>query len=159
MSITERKPILKKKPSGKFWMHDFQKEDIALLSESKSSANWSEMGAMKTTTAEWLWSKKTKHIPNPRVLVITTKTGKGTYFESIHEVLPEWDVYSVGTDRTTLVVGSRPVPVPVKLPSPLHMRPVVAVAHYHCFTNRACVPDQVKGENGHPLWTRTAFSK
>jgi SNF2-related domain/Helicase conserved C-terminal domain len=151
MTELARKPIMKKKPSGKFWMHDFQREDIARMVESDSSANWSEMGAMKTSTAEWLWSQKLSHIPNPRVLVITTKTGKGTYFESLAEVLPEWDIYSVGTDRTTLVVSSRPIPVPVKLPNPLYMRPVVAVAHYHCFTNRACVPEQVKGENGLPI--------
>ena len=150
-AITERKPILKKKPSGKFKMAEFQREDIALMAESDSSANWSEMGSFKTTTAEWLMAQKLKHIPNPRVLVITTKTGKGTYFESLHEVLPEWDIYSVGTNRTELVVGPRPVPIPVKIPNPLYMRPVVAVAHYHCFTNRACLPQQVKGENGLPI--------
>jgi SWI/SNF-related matrix-associated actin-dependent regulator of chromatin subfamily A member 5 len=31
------------------------------------------------------------------------------------------------------------------------MRPVVAIAHYHCFTDRACIPKQVKGENGLPI--------
>jgi SNF2-related domain/Helicase conserved C-terminal domain len=146
-----RKPILKKKPSGKFYMHDFQREDIARLGESDSSANWSEMGAMKTTTAEWLWAQKTKHIPNPRVLVITTKTGKGTYYESLAEVLPEWDVYTIGPQKTNLVIGSKPIPVDVKLPDPLYMRPVVVVAHYHCFTNRQCQPQQKKDENGNPV--------
>ena len=147
----QRKPILKKRPSGKFKMHDFQREDIAILAESDCSANWSEMGAMKTSTAEWLLQQKTKHIPNPRVLVITTKTGKGTYYESMSEVLPEWDVYTVGAQKTNLVVGSRPVPIPVELPNPLRMRPVMAIAHYHCFTDRACIPKQVKGENGLPI--------
>jgi SNF2-related domain/Helicase conserved C-terminal domain len=150
ISLT-RKPILKPKPSGKFYMHDFQREDVAYLAEEDSSANWSEMGAMKTTTAEWLMELKTKHIPNPRILVITTKTGKGTYFESLHEVLPEWTVYNVGTDKTTLVIGSKPVPIPVNLPNPLYFRPVFAVAHYHCFTNRACIPEMVKDEDGRPI--------
>ena len=147
----ERKPILKKKPTGKFKRQWFQNEDIPLLSQLKSSANWSEMGAMKTTTAEWLWEQKLQHIPNPRVLVITTKSGKGTYFESLAEVLPEWDVYTVGAKRTSIVVGSKPIPLDVKLPTPLHMRPVVVVAHYHCFTDRACIPKQVVGENGMPV--------
>lgn len=139
----QRKPLLKKKPSGKFFMHDFQRVDIARMVEDPSSANWSEMGAMKTTTAEWLWAEKLKHIPNPRVLVITTKTGKGTYFESLKEVLPEWTVYTVSTTRTNPVIGSKPVPIEVKLPDPLYFRPVVVVAHYHCFTNKACIPQQV----------------
>jgi len=142
MSAVERKPLLKKRPSGKFRMHEFQREDLSRLVEQDNSANWSEMGAMKTSTVEWLWEMKLKHIPNPRVLVITTKSGKGTYLESLPEVLPGWDVFTVSAQRTMLVVGSRPVPVDVALPDPLYMRPVVVVAHYHCFTNRGCIPQQ-----------------
>lgn len=138
-----RKPLLKRKPTGKFQMADFQRADIARLVEQDCSANWSQMGCMKTSTAEWLWEAKLKHIPNPRVLVITTKSGKGTYLESLPEVLPEWDVFTVGATRTMLVVGGKPIPVSVKLPNPLYMRPVVVVAHYHCFTNKACIPQQV----------------
>lgn len=141
--ITERKPLLKKKPSKKFKMHEFQREDLSRLIEQDSSANFSEMGAMKTTTAEWLWQNKLRHIPNPRVLVITTKSGKGTYYESLPEVLPDWDVYTVSTKRNQLVIGSKPVPVDVKLPNPLYMRPVVVVAHYNCFSNRSCLPKPV----------------
>lgn len=146
-----RKPLLKKVPSGKFKMQDFQKEDLLRLIEQNSSANWSQMGCMKTTTVEWLMEAKLKHIPNPRVLIITTKSGKGTYFESLCEVLPEWDVYSVSSTKWQPVIGSRPAPFDVELPDPLHMRPVAVVAHYHCFTNRACIPKQVKGENGLPV--------
>lgn len=149
--IVTRKPLLKKRPSGKFKMHSFQREDLARLVEQDNSANWSEMGAMKTSTAEWLWSMKTKHIPNPRVLVITTKSGKGTYFESLPETLPEWDVFNVGPTKFNLVIGHRPAPIDVELPTPLYMRPVVVVAHYHCFTNRACIPTQKKGPDGLPL--------
>lgn len=140
----KRKPLMKRKPSGKFKMHDFQREDIMRLMEQDNSANWSEMGAMKTSTAEWLWESKLKHIPNPRVLVITTKSGKGTYLESLPEVLPGWDVYTITANRTMLVIGGKPIPVNVKLPDPLYMRPVVVVAHYHCFTNRACIPEPKK---------------
>lgn len=143
MTEITRRPILKRRPSGKFKMADFQREDLSRLVEQDSSANWSEMGSFKTTTAEWLWEIKLKSIPNPRVLVVTTKSGKGTYFESLPEVLPAWDVFAATATRTEIVVGSKPVPVPVHFPNPLYMRPVVCVAHYHCFTNRACVPEQV----------------
>jgi len=147
----QRKQIIRRRPSGKFKMHEFQRNDLSFLTELKSSANFSEMGAMKTSTAEWLWSHKTRDIPNPRVLVITTKSGKGTYFESLPEVLPDWDVYNVNTTKTNLVIGGKAVPVDVELPTPLHFKPVVVVAHYNCFSNRACIPTQVVGENGLPV--------
>jgi hypothetical protein len=144
MSKTVRQPVLGKPKTGKFKQQTFQTEDIGFLADLDHSANWSEMGAMKTTTAEWLWQLKTKHIPNPRVLVVTTKAGKGTYFESLGEVLPDWDVFTVDTRGAKLVLGSRPIPFRCDLPDPLHFRPVVVIAHYHCFTNRACHPKQLQ---------------
>jgi len=140
MTEMVRKPVLGKRRTGKFVQQPFQTEDLGFLAELESSANWSEMGAMKTTTAEWLWAQKLKHIPNPRVLVVTTKSGKGTYFESLSEVLPDWDVFTVDTRGAKLVLNGRIVPFVAELPNPLHFRPVVVVAHYHCFTNRACTP-------------------
>src|SRR5437763_12796975 len=101
-SRTERKPLMKKRPTGKFKMQAFQREDLAFLSELDNSANWSEMGAMKTTTAEWLAQMKLAHIPNPRALFITTKSGKGTYLESLWEVLPEWEVFTISTTKRQL---------------------------------------------------------
>ncbi len=142
--ISTRKPLLRARPTGKFKMQEFQREDLDFLLTLDNSANWSEMGAMKTTTAEWLWQSKTKHIPNPRVLVITTKSGKGTYLESLWEVLPEWDAYTVSTTRFSPVVGSKVIPIDVKLPDYMDFKPVVVLAHYHCFTNKACVPEPVK---------------
>jgi hypothetical protein len=147
MEQLKRQPLLKKPPTGKFKMQEFQEEDLSFLSDLKASANWSEMGAMKTTTAEWLWAKKLKHIPNPRVLVITTKSGKGTYMESLWEVLPEWDVFTVSSTRTSPVVGSRVMPVDVALPDEHYMRPMAVLAHYHCFTNKACIPQPVKDKS------------
>lgn len=141
---TQRKSILKKQPTGKFQMRDFQRDDIAYMDEVPGgSANWSTMGCFKTSTVEWLLELKTKHIPNPRVLIITTKTGKGPYMESLWEVLPEWDIYNVDPKGVSLIIGSRKVPrLNLELPDPLYMRPVIVLAHYHCFTNRACTPLQ-----------------
>jgi len=148
-----RKPILKRKPTGKFKIQQFQRDDISYLNEiPHGCALWSEMGTFKTSTVEWLLEQRTKHIPNPRVLIITTKTGKGPYLESLWEVLPEWDVFNIDAKKTSLVMGARVTPWNVKFPNPLYMRPVIALAHYHCFTNRACIPQQkthkVKLENG-----------
>jgi SNF2-related domain/Helicase conserved C-terminal domain len=149
--MTERKPVFKKQPSGKFLMADFQRTDLEFLTELEGSANWSEMGSFKTTTAEWLWSYKLKHIPNPRVLIITTKSGKGTYFESLPEVLPEWDIFNFSIKRTRMVLGGKEAPLDMKLPDPLYFRPVAVLAHYHCFTNKACTPQQVKDKEGKPI--------
>lgn len=141
---TERAPLMKKRPTGKFKMQDFQREDLHFLSELEASANWGEMGTMKTSTAEWLMQTKLAHIPNPRVLIVTTKSGKGTYLESLWEVLPEWEVFTVSARKRQLVVGGKPMPFNVKIPDPLFFRPVVVVAHYHCFTNKACIPQPVE---------------
>src|SRR5215469_1587960 len=73
-----RKPLLKKRPTGKFKQREFQTEDIAYMdSIPDGSANWSEMGSFKTSTAEWLIELKTKHIPNPRVLIIPLRLVRG----------------------------------------------------------------------------------
>jgi hypothetical protein len=153
-----RKPILKPRPSGKFQQADFQKDDIAILAEQDECALWNEMGTFKTTTAEWLWETKLKHIPNPRVLVITTKTGKGAYLESLHEVLPEWDTFVATSKGFQMVLGGKVVTrynKRVKLPDPLYFRPVVVLAHYNCFTNRSLIPQEVKetvvDEHGEPV--------
>jgi len=39
-----RKPLLKPRPTGKFIMRDFQRDDIAYMSEIEGgSCNWSEL--------------------------------------------------------------------------------------------------------------------
>lgn len=155
--VTERKSILKPKPSGKFVKAPFQIEDIGILAEQDEAALWNEMGTFKTTTIEWLWETKLAHIPNPRVLVITTKTGKGAYLESLHEVLPEWDTFVATTKGYQMVLGGKVLTrynKKVRLPNPLYFRPVVVLAHYNCFTNKACVPQEVKETieiNGHEV--------
>jgi len=143
-AVPVRKPLIKRRPTGKFKQREFQREDIAYMSTMDGSANWSEMGSFKTSTAEWLAELKTKHIPNPRVLIITTKTGKGPYLESLWEVLPEWEVFTVSTTKYQWVRGGKTAPWDVKLPNPLEKRPVVVLAHYNCFTNNACIPQPVK---------------
>jgi SNF2 family DNA or RNA helicase len=144
---TERKPILKPRSSGKFKKQPFQIQDLSILTELDECAIWHEMGCMKTSLVEWLWEQKLKHIPNPRVLVITTKTGKGAYLESLHEVLPEWDVFVATSKGFQVVLGGKVLTrynKRVELPNPLYFRPVVVLAHYNCFTNKACVPQPVK---------------
>ena len=158
-NLQQRQPILKPKPSGKFQKAEFQLHDIGILAEQDEGALWNEMGTFKTTTAEWLWEAKLKHIPNPRVLVITTKTGKGAYLESLHEVLPEWDTFVATSKGFQVVLGGKVLTrynKKVLLPDPLYFRPVVVLAHYNCFTNKQCLPqpvqEQVFRDNGEPRY-------
>ena len=38
-----RKPLMKRRPTGKFRMQDFQREDLEFLTGLPASANWSEL--------------------------------------------------------------------------------------------------------------------
>ncbi|HEY7415234.1 MAG TPA: hypothetical protein VH593_08585, partial [Ktedonobacteraceae bacterium] len=131
--------------TGKFVKHDFQNVDLEALQERSYSANWSEMGCMKTTTAEWLAEALLLPVANPRLLIITTKSGKGAYYETLHEALGEdWEIYTVGTKQFNMVVNGTVVPFDVELPYPTDEKKAVVIAHYHCFTNNACIPQPVR---------------
>lgn len=93
----------------------------------------------KTTTALWLVQEKTKHIENPRVLIITTKSGKGTYFQTLPEVLPDWTVVNVNTGKTTLLLHGVELPYPVtvkSVPRDKPARPMIFISHYNAFSLR-----------------------
>lgn len=122
---------------------DWQTDDIQYLEKRSWSANWSEMGVYKTSTALWMMERRLKDVENPRVLIITTKRGKGSYFSDLPkclDVVNKWTVLNVGaTGRTDmLLLGEKWVrhkklfALPEKRTSP-----TIVLAHYHCFTNKA----------------------
>jgi SNF2 family DNA or RNA helicase len=118
---------------------DFQVEDLEFLKERMldegNSANWSEMGAYKTTTVEWLIGavKKALGDDHPmRVLIVTTKSGKGTYFQTLPHVLPEFTVLNANSTRINLLVNG----VEFKYSWPEFDTPTVVIAHYNLFTQR-----------------------
>src|SRR4029077_1566003 len=142
--------------TGKFKPAAFQEVDLQQLTESPYSANWSEMGCYKTTTAEFLFQRVLEGVRSPRVLIVTTKSGKGAYYETLHEVLngPDnpweypWEFYTVGTKQFNMVINGRVVPFNVNLPDPSDPHPSVVIAHYNCFTNNACTPQIIR----EPKW-------
>lgn len=85
---------------------------------------------MKTTTLLWDIQDTMKLEPpkdrGPRVLIITTKTGKGPYFQTVPHVLPGWSLANVGARNVEWLIGGN---------DPL--APRIVLAHYHCFTNRS----------------------
>ena len=121
---------------------DWQVEDIDDLSTRDWSANWSEMGCYKTTTGLWLMQKKLENVANPKVLIITTKAGKGTYFDAIPVVLPDWVLFNIhATGRAELNVNGQFLKVDIEkvFDKTIVNKPTVYVAHYHCFTNKSKV--------------------
>src|SRR5262245_23628785 len=92
---------------------NWQLDDLDYMADKEYSANWSEMGCYKTTTVEWLIERKrlqdeallAERGNEFKVLIITTKSGKGTYFQTIPDVLPGWTTYNVNTDRITMILG------------------------------------------------------
>src|SRR5215831_19107115 len=83
----------------------FQLEDMDHLEELDWSANWSEMGCYKTSTVCWLIEKWAKRLGRkPKVLIITTRSGKGTYFKHIPMLLPEYELMNASSTKINLVL-------------------------------------------------------
>lgn len=119
----------------------FQLEDLAYLYDKPYSANWSEMGCYKTTTALWLAQHKLREMANPALLIVTTKMGKGTYFDAIPKTLPDWIYLNIHARKITrMELGGR-LEVPQDgrefLEAVTGDKPVIVLAHYHCFMNKS----------------------
>jgi SNF2 family DNA or RNA helicase len=128
------------------WLHElpfkgfkpaeFQMEDMGHLLDRKWSANWSEMGAFKTSTVCWLierWSKK-YGIKNPKVLIVTTRSGKGTYFKHAPKQLPEYNLFNLLTNEVRLIMEGTEFKLD-GLPLDLE-QPGIYVGHYNVFSRR-----------------------
>lgn len=73
----------------------FQVEDLKRLRKvGPVSANWSEMGCFKTTTCLW----HIEQMQDDVVLIVTTMTGKVTFFETAPHVLPDYGLVEVTKD-------------------------------------------------------------
>lgn len=113
---------------------EFQIEDLAKLEKLDNSANWSEMGAFKTTTILWLLQRKLRDKPNPKVLVITTRSGKGTYFKHAPVLDPDYEIFNVQRQKICMVLEDTEIPLD-EIPDNGNY-PMLFVAHYDVFTNR-----------------------
>jgi len=131
----------------------WQEEDLSYLITRNYSANWSEMGCYKTTTALWMVERsiEARGLENANVLIVTTKSGKGTYFDAIPKSFSDydsrWRVFNANTKEIDLVQYQFHFkldldPVVEKLINP--NRRQITVAHYHVFTNKSAVKDILK---------------
>jgi len=121
-----------KTPQRKFVETDWQNYDINVLANlarygrGNGAANWSEMGCYKTTTCLWL----IRELQAKKVLLITTKTGKTTYFETAPFVLPEYKLIEV------TAAGLETPPKDYFKHTDV---PTIYVAHYEIFQDRSKV--------------------
>lgn len=122
----------------------FQLEDLSHICKLENSANWSDMGAYKTSTALWWLQEKLRGIKAPKMLVITTRSGKGTYWKLAPIIQPEWELYNIQRKKILMVLGDTEIPVDVPLEKFSGNHPMLFVAHYDVFTERK--KNKKKGE-------------
>jgi SNF2 family DNA or RNA helicase len=113
------------------------------------SANWSEMGCFKTSTGLWLAQAKVMDIENPGILIITTNGGKGTYFDMVPRILPEFTLFDVGTKALNIVMpGGKRIKLQDEFPKEIKV-PHVVLSHYQVFArwnkNKTGPCDQCNG--------------
>lgn len=136
--------------TAKFIPAEWQLEDLAKLAErhdetlvrkdeddsvklAGNSANWSEMGCFKTSTVLWLAEREVQGIKNPSIMIVTTPSGKGTYYEAIPAILPGYTLIDVTTKGVFIVLpGGRRVKAGAKLAAKIEV-PHIILTHYHVF--------------------------
>jgi SNF2 family DNA or RNA helicase len=157
---------------------DWQEEDLEYLVPQEYSANWSEMGCYKTTTGIWLAKRRLESLGPlnfvPRLLIITSRNGKGTYYDAIPKTLEldGWRFFDVTVNGVTervsdLVVNKWEIGDWKEYVEKV-TEPHVVLTHYHCYTNKnparqwlqrldytMCIVDEahrIKNKDGQ--WTR-----
>lgn len=130
-------------------------------------ANFSEMGCYKTSTGLWAIeqlvalakSLNTERFPRPKlagkypaILIISSKGGKGTFLESLPEILPDYTIINVETQALFLYKEGHMLKLSkdIKFVSKEFAMPTVCIAHYDIFA-RSNFGKFETDENGLPL--------
>lgn len=141
----------------------YQLEDLehlfsqSIRTELGGTANWSEMGAKKTSTGLWLIQRLVDELnpENPSILIITTKSGKGTFFKLAPKILPGFTIFNVQSQGLSVIQHDEQGKyVELKLP-PSKLKyvpekldfPAIFIAHYQMMS-RSNHGKFVMDENG-----------
>lgn len=156
---------------SKFVEEDWQRFDITrllmrhdkLAERSKNgdagTANWGEMGTYKTSTGLWFIQRKIQEAKaqgklaneHPSILIITNKSGKGTFFEAVPEILKGWTFMNLETNSISVFINGREMKIPgLKFCPKEFGMPTVCITHYNVFSyaNKGQFQED---ENGRPL--------
>jgi hypothetical protein len=128
---------------------DWQEEDLENLVKLEGSANWSEMGCYKTTSGIWLAERKIAALGElnftPRLLIISSRNGKGTYYDALPKTLQPkgWRTFDVTVNGVVerlndLIVNKWEISDFCDYVETIS-EPHVVLCHYHCFTNKSPV--------------------
>jgi SNF2 family DNA or RNA helicase len=137
-------------PAEKYKTRVWQERDLNFLAPMPSSANWSQMGCFKTSTALWLLQRK--KVKN--TLIITSKVGKGSYFSDFYKCLPpSWKLYNLNIHDITLRINDFEEKQDINevidtIRSGFHNKPMVVLAHYDVFTTAANNSSRKRNEGG-----------
>lgn len=130
---------------------DWQAQDIQYLLGRTYSANWSEMGCFKTTTALWWLDPITRKFAQTNItpisLIVTTKSGKGTYFDAIPKSVSGYQVFDVQSTKAQEIasIGDLTIRTDWDLGdfnSHLHgtkLKPIIVLTHYNSLLNNSKV--------------------
>ena len=119
---------------------DWQLADFEAWDSSKPySADWSEMGCFKTTSTIWFGETK---LGLKNALIITSKNGKGAYFDSVPLAVEGWKIYNMTLKGMEEYISSD-IQVPVDaneilqtIKLGMHNEPWIVLIHYDCFSPR-----------------------
>lgn len=136
----------------------WQLEDLHHLVKQRTDrvANWSEMGAKKTSTGLWYIQRRMKElgIKKPNVLAVTTRSGKGTFFDLAPKILQGWTIFNVGTQGLSVLINGHELKLPPKeikfVPQRFDM-PTLVVAHYAIFSKSNAGQPETDPETGEAI--------
>lgn len=123
--------------------HDKLKESNEILKDDTAgTANWGEMGTYKTSTGLWFIERKlaeagrlTPKAKPASVLIITNKSGKGTFFEAVPEIYKGWTFLNIETNSINVFMNGHWMKIPgLKFcPKEFGMN-TVCITHYNVFS-------------------------
>jgi SNF2-related domain/Helicase conserved C-terminal domain len=113
---------------------DWQAEDLEKYIDLQNSADWSQMGCYKTSSALWKLERKLQHIENPSILVVTTAAGKGAYFRDIPKTISDkWQIINLKADGIYLIINGMQIKIGKRLAEKIDF-PHIVMTHYALFS-------------------------
>lgn len=113
----------------------FQEQELSQLLQLDNNANWDEMGCKKTSTGLWMVERKAAQlgIENPKLLIVTTRSGKGTFFQLAPLLLPKWQLYNADLKGVSTFMNGHQIPLKLETLGDTFKMPIIVVSHYHVF--------------------------
>ena len=114
---------------------EWQREDLDKYGALEHSADWSQMGCYKTSSALWRLERKLANEKNPAVLVVTTASGKGAYMRDIPKTVDsKWQIINYKSDGFYLILNGMQIKIGKATLAEEITFPHIVLTHYHLFS-------------------------